>query len=66
MSKNAEVEVVAGAEFSFRHNQVISFSSDDYPDGSAAGLENVLFNSVFFEGFEGFCESLPEKVVKLG
>ena len=62
--QNAEVEVVAGAEFSFRHKQVVTFFSDDYPDCAVAGSEGVFFDAVFFEGFQSLGEALPEKVVE--
>ncbi len=44
--EDSKVEVVAGAEFCFRHDQVIAFSAHNYPNGSAAGFENVFFYSV--------------------
>lgn len=45
--EHAEVEVITSAEFGLGHYEVVSFSSDDYPDGSVAWFECVSFCAVF-------------------
>ena len=49
--EDAEVEVVAGAEFGFGQDEVVAFSAHHYPNGFFAGFENVFFYSVLFQGF---------------
>ncbi len=46
--KHSKVKVVTSAEFSFRHDKVVSFSAHNYPNNPATGLKRVFFDSALF------------------
>jgi hypothetical protein len=63
--EHAKVEVVAGTELRFRHDEIVAFSAHHNPNRSAGGLENIFFYSALSYSFEGFGESLPKKLVEV-
>lgn len=57
---HSKVEVVAGAEISDRHDEVVSAFSHHNPDNAVARFEYVFFYAVAFNRFPGFGETLAE------
>jgi hypothetical protein len=62
--QNPKIEIITGTEFGVGNYQVIPLPADHDPDRSAARLERILFDSIFFHGFKSLREPLTEDLVE--